>query len=261
MKPGSSPHRDWRDHDQIRAHCHHRVGTRRLGYLDGTRKLNQGLADGAVTETQLTPAFSSELSALIGDSASSLEPTAIEQLAELLLESSADREAQREIDARQEIYARLGDIVGEIPTDAIDSLVKSEVAMSKQASQRPEKTSIGYQEAVEIVLEEWLRNSYGRPNWPGNTIAEWARAVSGMTRPKEKRHILDGELRKQFEPGAAKELGEALDVLRRLSLRERHARQGPPRPNDVRKVVLGDGNNPSIFELILRFARNWPPQK
>lgn len=229
-----------------------------LGYLDGTRKLNQGLTDGAATKTQLTPAFSNELSALIGDSASSLEPPAIEQLAERLSDSLANREAQREIDARQEIYARLGDIVGEIPVDAIESLVKSEMAISSRVFQRPERISIGYQEAVEIALAEWLRNSGGRPNWPGDSIPKWAAAVSGMTRSTGERHILDDQLRKQFNARSAKGLAEALEVLRQLTKRERHARQSPPRPHVVREYVLGTESRRSIFELILRFAKKWP---
>ena len=222
-----------------------------LGYMDGTKKLGNrqekkigGPASGLVHYEPLGEPVLQDNS-----------PAILEKFAQSLSEQIDLVDEQKEIQVRQLIYSRLGDIIEQLPEDAVDNLVKSEIAISKRVANRPERISIGYQEAVEIALEVWLPNSGGQRDWPGNSVPEWSRAIDGMSGSKEKRHRLDAELRRRFDASRAKKLGEALDVVRQLTKRERHARQGPPRPKVVREYVLGTDTRPSIFELILRFAK------
>ena len=226
-----------------------------LGYLDGSKELGKGSTNEEAGRSDIAPSPPTFQPISSEENANALPSELVEQLAQSLNDGRDYADAQRETTARQEIFARLGDIVDQLPDDAIDNIVRSEIAMSKRVADRPERVSLGYQQAVEIALEDWLPNSGTHSDWPGNDIGEWSRVVEGMTRDTEKKHRLDNELRRRFDASKAKQLGEALEVVRKLPVRDRHARQGPPRPQVVREYVLGTGSRPSIFEVILRFAK------
>ncbi len=115
--------------------------------------------------------------------------------------------------------------------------------------------SLGFAKAVEVVLEDWLPAPKGQRGWTDRTIGKWAGTIGRMTSPKERRAPLDPVLRRQFNARYEKELAEALDILGDLRAREAHHGREVPRPQLVRKYVLGTETRLSIFELILRFAK------
>ena len=109
---------------------------------------------------------------------------------------------------------------------------------------------------METALVEWLPNRRGQRDWP-ESIGEWEDCLRKMTRPKGKRHKLDHIFRQQFEPRFATKLAEGLDVFREGRLPGAHGKPLPPRALKAKETALGNAQRPSIFELILKFARRW----
>ena len=225
-----------------------------LGYLDGAKKLNNKEEKEEGPATELVPVEPPEVSVLPQQENSALLLGSPQQLAEAwnYLQETIDLRLHEETEKR--IGERLGHLPLVLPRDAIDYLVRGEVAISRNQSRRPDRIALDYTSAVEIALEEWLPAPKGRRDWPGNSIGDWADVLRKMSEPKGKRDPLDEVVRKQFDARQAKLLTEALDTIRARN-RDAHGRQGPPRPQIVREYVLGTHSRPSIFELILRFAK------
>lgn len=255
----------------------------RLGYLAGMENLrkepsttyvwkNTGDGSESLEIEEITqptiPALASkpEIAPLQGTHA--VHPVVdIERVTETILEwhDSADYRKEQEISAR--LATHLGEITTTIAGDAMDALVAAEFAYSLSPIRRPRHFSLDYAKAVECALEDYLKRPRRQRNWPGSDIGKWYRALtedelrSESKFEKGQRRRLRAVIGKNFDMYYASDLAERLNVLRQLRVRDAHQDNRPPRPQVVREVVLGDGNSPSIFELILRFARNWPPKE
>ena len=143
----------------------------------------------------------------------------------------------------------------ELSDDAKAYLFQAEEAL-KEEQEFPKQAALNYARAVECALEDWLPPPHGERNWPSAQIGEWCDVLRKMSKPqKERRHRLDPVIRSHFDAKHATPLVESLDVLRKLRVRDAHRDNRPSRPLQTRKVVLGDENTASIFELILRFAK------
>ncbi len=226
-----------------------------LGYLDGTKKIGNLQETERSTVSGLVPVEPSNPPGMAHEEANALLVGRYKALGEANIRATEMAEQQRIIDAAISVQEILGETWERLPEDARDPLIRAEIKFQRRHIVEPTELSQDLQKAVEIVLEDWLRAPSSRGDWPGDSIPEWARVMIAMTGPKNKRGRLDGILRKQFDATYAKELGEALDVVRRFTVRDRHSRQPPPRPYVVREYVLGTDTRKNIFELILRFAK------
>ena len=147
-----------------------------------------------------------------------------------------------------------------LPDDSKYYLIEAESSLNAHPTGiQPGGATINYQRAVECALEDWLTAPHGRKDWPGARIGEWFDVLRKMRETdKPKRHRFDEIVRRQFDAEYASVLAAALDIVRDRRNREAHRDSRPPRPREVRDSILGKDNSPSIFELILRFAKNWP---
>ena len=173
---------------------------------------------------------------------------------------------QSQLESEAEIVDRLlrqltEPVWSELPDDSKYYLIEAESILHSRPTGIQHGASINYQRSVESALEDWLPAPHGRKDWPGARIGEWVDVLRKMREPeKHKRHRHDEIVRRQFDAEYASALASALDIVRDRRNREAHRDSRPPRPRQVRDSVLGKDNSPSIFELILRFAKNWPPK-
>ena len=225
-----------------------------LGYLDGTKKLGDIQQTEVVVTRGSVPSESYELPTLLDEENSALLLGSHLELGKMIVTAQQEAERAGQKQAIENLGDRLGDIWEKLTEDARDYLLEGEQAMAQYPGRRANRIALSYTSAVEIVLQEWLAAPKGRKDWPGDRIGEWADVLRKMSEQKGKRHPLDDVVRRRFDAGEARPLAEALDAIR-VRKRDAHGNQGPPRPQLVREYVLGTDTRPSIFKLILRFAK------
>ena len=170
------------------------------------------------------------------------------ELAPSILRAAAMLAPETEQRLRQELTET---IWGELSEDAKGYLFQAEQALE----QAPNSAVLEYARTVECALEDWLPAPKGQQEWPGARVGEWCDVLKKMSRPEGRRHRLDSVARRHFDARHAQPLALRLIDLTRLRIRNAHPSNEPSRPRQVRKVVLGDADTSSIFELILRFAK------
>ena len=183
------------------------------------------------------------------------------ELGQAVIRAMEEVQRQRAEQNKSELVESLGELWEQLPQDAREYLTAAQQALSNGPANSI-GASIGFATAVEVALEDFLQPPRGQRDWPGPNIGEWCDVLRKMRETdKAKRHRFDEVVRRQFDAEYASALAAALDVLRDRRVRDAHHDTKPPRPQQVRDTVLGKAGGPSIFELILRFARNWPPKR
>ena len=248
----------------------------RLGYLAGREDLKKEPKTSYIwkntgSEVEVEEITQPTISALTSkseiappqhSSAVGLSADIVERVTETILQVQDSADYRREEEVRAKLSTHLGEIATLIHDDAMDAVVAAECAFLLSPIRRARHFSLDYAKAVECVLEDWLTPPREQKEWPGSDIGEWCDVLRKMSRPqKERRHSLDPVVRRYFDAGRAAYLAERLDVVRKLRVRDAHDNTRPPRPQVIREYVLGTDSSPSIFELILRFAKKWPPQQ
>ena len=213
----------------------------RLGFLDGIKRVTECKSPDSATSSE--PKESDVL--LLGSS---------QELGKAIVTYQEAAEREREAQIKGNLVERLGKVWDLLPEDSQYHLVEAERNVKVR---KPKDASLHYAIAVETALVEWLPNRGGQKDWP-KSIGQWEYCVRKMTRPKGKRHGLDDILSKWFDPKYSAKLAEALDVFREVRLPGAHGKQLPPRALKAKETALGNEQRPSIFELLLKFARRWP---
>ena len=211
----------------------------RLGYLDGVKRIGQ-------REPPTPPANPSASDVLLLGSAEQIG------LAMLDFQEKAAQEVKDRI--KNELAESLGKMWDKLPEDSQDHLIDAEIHLQNR---EPHDASLDYAIAVETALSGWLKPARYIPDWPNDDIGEWANCLRKMTGPKQSRHRLDSVFRQQFDPRVASELAEALNTFRGARLPRAHGKPRPPYAKKVRETALGKGQRKGVFELILRFAKQW----
>lgn len=117
--------------------------------------------------------------------------------------------------------------------------------------------ALEYAKSVEAALGILLRKPQELPRnlWPHKRIGKWIEALEGMTGKLSEFDPLQLNLRNQFDAAYAPQLAESLKIVAENRNSEAHDEDEVSLPHLVRDTVLGTDTRPSIFELILRFAK------
>ena len=213
----------------------------RLGFLDGIKRVEE--------HKKCASTHSPEVEA-----SNMLMVGLPEELGKAIVTAQQEAERDHENQIENNIADRLGKIWDRIPPDSKQQLIEAELNIKRH---KAVPASQNYANAVEGVLKEWLSDPGGRSDWPRG-INGWEDCIRKMTRfNKGKRHKLDDILRKRFDPRYAAELAKALDVFREGRKPGAHGEPLPPFALKAKETALGSEHNPSVFELLLKFARRW----
>ena len=119
-----------------------------------------------------------------------------------------------------------------------------------------------YFKAVEAALRLFLSKpkELSYKLWPGKRVGKWIEALIGMSSTLKELDSLQMHLRHQFDSAYARELSERLKIVSENRNADAHDSDEVSLPYQVRDAVLGKDGSRSVFELILRFAKNWPPK-
>jgi len=212
----------------------------RIGFLDGVKRIEECKGRGPAHLPE--PGGPDVL--LLGNS---------EALGKAWLKIQQDTEQEREAQVERMLVERLGTVWESIPEDSRYHLREAERNLKDH---KPKDASLDYAIAVEVVLFEWLPKPKDQHNWPEG-IGAWMYHIRKMTFSKDRRDRLDGALRKRFDPMFAAQLSGTLEILQQGRLPRAHAKHSPPFALKAREKVLGNEQNPSVFELLLKFAKRW----
>ena len=212
----------------------------RIGFLNGVKRIEERKHD---VSTHLPEPEGSEV-LLLGSS---------QELGKAIVAAQEDAEREWEAQIQGNLAERLGTVWEVLPEDSHYHLVEAERNLR---ARRHKDASLDYAIAVETVLAEWLRKPRGQHSWPDG-LGDWMNNIRRMTLPRERRNGLDGVLRKHFDPRYASKVSEALEVFQKSRLPRAHAKHIPPFALKAKETALGNEQNPSVFELLLKFAKRW----
>ncbi len=163
--------------------------------------------------------------------------------------------------AEQRLQEQLHSIWNKLPQDIKRHLVRAHVALQDTLSTLDPTLEMGF--AVEIALGEWLV-APSRRQTPGRRdtrIGNWISYLTGNGAAARAANLEDSAWRGRYDWNSVDELIVSLRILRDNRNPAAHAPGVSPEPIAVAEIVLGDENSPNIFELILRFAKKWPPKE
>ncbi len=224
-----------------------------LGYLDGTRALRRSRQNEATAVTELVPDDSHELPIPQEAGSNALLIGSPAQIGATLLELAEIANVRREENARNFLSERLGDVVVYLSEDTLEYLLLAGVAFPRRDT-RPAQIVLFYSNAVEAFIAQHLKAPKRfNPN-ERNRIGKW---IEYINRSIARSNAPDG----RFNWEVAVELAQSLGTVNRQRRPGAHYAPITALPHQVQDVVLGTESTPSIFELILRFAKKWPPKQ
>jgi hypothetical protein len=174
------------------------------------------------------------------------------EIGKAVVEAQEQAEQLRLQKTTDELKQRLSPVWDMLPPDAQEHLVKAELHLKKLQFR---DASLDYANSVEAALLEWLPNQKGVSWWP-QTLGDLSGLAKRMTAPNPQVDRGLQEIKRWFDVKYATDLRNALEVLQTARLSRAHPGDRLPSAHKARKFALGI-DQPSVFELILRFAKRW----
>ena len=230
----------------------------RQGYNEGAKDIQESAATNSVTATTATQSVP-DVDALLG-SIDGLE----DEFSDVAINKSAEGE-NPVVTIAEEVETGLREALPNI-WDKLPRDVQRYLKRAEQSLASPPTVvtypALEYAKAVEATLRILLSKpqELRRNLWPGSRIGRWIEALEGMAGPLTEFDALQMNLRNQFDAAYAQDLGDSLKIVAENRNPDAHDEDEVSLPGLVRDTILGVGQSPSIFELILRFARKWPPK-
>ena len=212
----------------------------RLGFLNGLSMVEERKAH----EISHSPKSTESNMLMVGNP---------EELGKAIFAIQDDEEQHRVNQIEENPAECLGEIWDLLPEDSRDHLRDAEYSILHR---RRKDASLDYANAVEVAISEWLAKPKHQRDWPQG-LGDWMNRIRKMTLPKERRDGLDSVLRNHFDAKYAAQLSEALQIFQRGRLSRAHPEHRPPLTRKAQEKALGNEQNPSVFELLLKFAKRW----
>ena len=233
----------------------------RLGYIEGVDSIGANRDDSddqATTPTQAAEPTAGSASSWQGITGLNGHHGA------LLIAPSSDNgrpiaTSQEELVAQ--LHNALPGIWDTLPRDVQWYLIRAEHALGSPLDPL-HYPALEFLKAVEAALGLFLT----KPKelhfklWPGKRVGKWIGALIGMSSTLNELDSLQMHLRHQFDSAYARELSERLTIISENRNADAHDSDDVSLPYQARDSVLGKDGSRSVFELILRFARKWPPK-
>ena len=235
----------------------------RLGYIEGAEAMRESTAKAEPLYEAGPPKVSTTTA---GTETGVAETTLQQMIAELGAAMAHELDSiQRQTREQMlvDIAARLGDVWNILPQDIGRHLGRAHQALNESSDLAflMADPVLEMALAVEIALRHWLiapqRERGARRD---GSLGNWISWLTNSGLAARNASLEDPAWRDRYDWGFADELTVSLYILRE----NRNAVAHPPgtssEPTRVAEIVFGGNGSGSIFELILRFARKWPPK-